>query len=161
MTYYREPVYANRDNRYDYYYSGGYGYQVDPTTQLVAALIPLLGGALGIDQPLPAGYDAYNLPTQYRPLYPEDSAYTYRYGDSAIYRVDRSSDRIVGIPALLAQDFRVGQAMPAGYDAYNVPYDYRDRYYDDADYLYRYNDGEIYRIDADSRLVMASVPIYT
>ena len=38
---------------------------------------------------------------------------------------------IIGIAALLTgDDFEVGRPMPSGYDVYNVPYDYRNRYYD-------------------------------
>ena len=44
-----------------------------------------------------------------------------------------------------------------GYDAYNVPYAYRDRYYDDDRYSYRYADGYIYRVDPQTRLISAVI----
>jgi len=34
-----------------------------------------------------------------------------------------------------------------------VPIDYRDRYYDNDDYLYRYADGRIYQVDPGTRLI--------
>ncbi|MCA1749398.1 MAG: hypothetical protein LC634_07650 [Sphingomonadales bacterium] len=156
---YRQPAYYQPGNGYDYRYAGGYAYRIDPQTQLIAALLPLLGGAFGIGQTLPTGYDVYNLPTQYRSIYPDDGAYGYRYGDNAIYRVDRSNGQILGVPQLLTNGFQVGRPMPAGYGAYNVPYDYRDRYYDSDEHLYRYNNGRIYQVDAESMLVRAAIDL--
>ena len=58
----------------------------------------------------------------------------YRYGDGAIYRVNPASGLIQGIAALLTGDpLGVGQPLPPGYSAYNVPFAYRERYYDTAD----------------------------
>ena len=51
----------------------------------------------------------------------------------------------------------VGQMLPVGYDAYNVPYAYRDRYYDNDRYLYRYADGYIYQVDPQTRLIQAVI----
>ncbi|HEX8625807.1 MAG TPA: hypothetical protein VF782_12120, partial [Allosphingosinicella sp.] len=48
----------------DYYYSyddSGYIYRADRGNDLISAIIPLFGGGFGIGQPLPAGYDAYNV----------------------------------------------------------------------------------------------------
>ena len=64
---------------------------------------------------------------------------------------------IDGIVALLAGDLNVGQRLPVGYDAYNVPLDYRDQYYDNDDYLYRYGDGNIYQVDAKTQIIQAIV----
>ena len=64
---------------------------------------------------------------------------------------------IEGIVALLAGDLNVGQALPDGYDAYNLPLDYRDEYQDDDDYLYRYADGNIYQVDAKTQMIQAIV----
>jgi hypothetical protein len=61
------------------------------------------------------------------------------------------------VTALLAlvtgQNFAVGQPLPAGYDVYNVPFAYRDDYYDDEDDWYRYADGRIYQVDPTTRLI--------
>ena len=52
---------------------------------------------------------------------------------------------------------QANQPLPAGYDVYNVPFQYRDRYYDTADNMYRYNDGYIYQVDAKTRLISAVI----
>lgn len=143
----------------DYYYRSdqGYIYRVDRDNDLVAGLIPLLGGGFGVGQTMPAGYDFYNVPAQYRSLYSEQDDYYYRYGDNAIYRVERSSNLIDSVAALLAGDLAVGSQLPLGYDVYNVPMQYRDRYADSADSLYRYNDGNIYQVDPTTRLIQAVI----
>jgi hypothetical protein len=144
----------------DYYYSyddSGYIYRADRGSDLISAIIPLLGGGFGIGQPLPAGYDAYNLPMQYRDDYYDTDESLYRYGDNAIYEVDPQSGMIEGIVALLAGDLNVGQALPDGYDAYNLPMDYRDEYQDGDDYNYRYADGNIYQVDAKTQMIQAIV----
>jgi hypothetical protein len=144
----------------DYYYSydnTGYIYRADRGSDLISAIIPLFGGGFGIGQPLPAGYDAYNVPMQYRDDYYDTDESLYRYGDNAIYRVDPQSNMIEGIVALLGGDLNVGQALPDGYDAYNLPMDYRDEYQDGDDYNYRYADGNIYQVDAKTQMIQAIV----
>jgi hypothetical protein len=144
----------------DYYYSyddSGYIYRADRGSDLISAIIPLLGGGFGIGQPLPAGYDVYNVPMQYRDTWYDNDESLYRYGDNAIYEVDPQSGMIEGIVALLAGDLNVGQSLPDGYDAYNLPMDYRDEYQDSDDYLYRYADGNIYQVDAKTQMIQAIV----
>lgn len=159
---YRVPV-AYRSFYYDtpdYYYrydDDGYIYRADRGSDLISAIIPLFGGGFGIGQPLPAGYDVYNVPMQYRDTWYDNDDYLYRYGDNAIYRVDEDSGMIDGIVALLAGDLNVGQPLPGGYDAYNLPFDYRDQYRDGDDYLYRYADNNIYQVDAKTQIIQAIV----
>jgi hypothetical protein len=144
----------------DYYYrydDDGYIYRADRGSDLISAVIPLFGGGFGIGQPLPAGYDVYNVPMQYRDTWYDNDDYRYRYGDNAIYRVDADSGMIDGIVALLGGDLNVGQPLPSGYDAYNLPMDYRDQYQDGDDYLYRYGDGNIYQVDAKTQIIQAIV----
>jgi hypothetical protein len=144
----------------DYYYSyddEGYIYRADRGSDLISAIIPLFGGGFGIGQPLPAGYDVYNVPMQYRDTWSDNDESLYRYGDNAIYRVDSQSGLIEGIVALLAGDLNVGQQLPDGYDAYNLPLDYRDEYADSDDYNYRYADGNIYQVDAKTQMIQAIV----
>ena len=144
----------------DYYYrydDGGYIYRVSSGSNLIDAIIPLMGGGFAVGQPLPAGYDVYNVPLQYREAWYDNDDDLYRYGDNAIYRVGAQSGVIESIVALLAGDLNVGQPLPAGYDAYNVPLDYRDEYADTDDYMYRYADGNIYQVDAKTQLVQAIV----
>ncbi len=58
---------------------------------------------------------------------------------------------------MLAGDLGVGSRLPAGYDTYNVPFAYRDRYADSAANWYRYNDGYIYQVDPRTRLISAVI----
>lgn len=98
----------------------------------------------------PEPYDFYNVPTQYRGYY--DDPY-YRYGDGAIYRIDPETRLIQSIAALLTGDAIVGQPLPSSYSVYNVPYGYRDRYYDNDQDWYRYSDGYIYRVEPETLIV--------
>jgi hypothetical protein len=155
-------LYSDTDDYYYRYDNDGYIYRVDTGSNLISGLIPLLGGGFGVGQPLPAGYDAYNVPLQYRDdFYDSDDSY-YRYGDDAIYRVDAESGIIESIVALLSGGgLNVGQALPSGYDAYNLPVDYRDEYVDNDDYLYRYADNNIYQVDAKTQVIQAIVEMLT
>ena len=203
---------------YNYQYANGGIYQVDPTTQLISALVALVTGTnLGVGQMLPAGYDAYNVPYQYRStyfdtddswyryddgyiygvdprtrmiqtaipvsypgyavgypvpaaypgyavpaaysgLYYETPGYDYRYFDGGIYQIQPRTQVVVAPVAFVTgQTLAVGQMLPVGYDAYNVPYAYRDRYYDNDRYMYRYADGYIYQVDPQTRLIQAVI----
>jgi hypothetical protein len=205
---------------YNYQYANGGIYQVDPSTQLVSALVALVTGSnLGVGQALPVGYDAYNVPSAYRasyydtpntmyryddgyiyganprtrvietvvpvayngfavgypvpadypgyavpPLYSDlyyaQSGYDYRYADGGIYQIDPKTRMVEAVAALLTgQSFGVGQMLPAGYDAYNVPYAYRDQYADTADSWYRYADGNVYQVDPQTRVIRTVVSV--
>lgn len=151
-----------RDWYYDtpehsYRYDDGNIYRVDSQTNLISALIPLLGGGFSVGNLLPAGYDTYNLPMQYRDDYQDGGNAMYRYGDDAIYQVDPQSNMIESVVALLAGDLNVGQLLPTGYDTYNLPMDYRDQYADSDEAMYRYADGNIYEVDPKSRIIEAIV----
>ena len=149
-----------RDDGDHFFRSGdGYIYRVNRSNDLVDGLIPLFGngGYYAAGDPWPDSYNFYNVPYQYRDYYADTADYNYRYGDGAIYRVNSGSGVIDGIVALLAGDLGVGQQLPNGYDVYNVPFQYRDRYYDTADNMYRYNDGYIYQVDAKTRLISAVI----
>ena len=149
-----------RDDGNHFYRSGdGFMYRVSRANNLVDGIIPLFGGggyyAMGDQWPDP--YNFYNVPQQYRSFYADSGDYNYRYGDGAIYRVNSGSGVVDGIVALLAGDLGVGSQLPNGYDAYNVPFQYRDRYADSADNWYRYNDGYIYQVDPKTRLISAVI----
>ncbi|MBA3676824.1 MAG: hypothetical protein H0W74_05405 [Sphingosinicella sp.] len=145
----------------EYYYrydDNGYIYRVNRQSNLVSGLIPLLGGGFGVGQMLPAGYGAYNVPIQYRDTYYDRSDAYYRYGDNAIYQVDPQSQMIESVVALLTgNSMGVGQVLPTGYDAYNLPLQYRDQYYDNDDYNYRYSDGNIYQVDPQTQVIEAII----
>ena len=121
---------------------------------------PLLGGALAVGNPWPSAYAPV-------PLDPYTVNYyglgqDYRYFDGALYRLDPQTQAINAIAGLLTgDDFGVGQRMPLGYDVYNVPYDYRDRYVDGPDAMYRYGDGRVYQVDPKTRLIVAALELLT
>jgi len=143
---------------YDYRYADGYMYEVDPYTGLIEDVDPVLGYGYGYGQVMPLAYSAYNVPYQYRPYYYDTSDYYYRYAPGAIYQVDPTTSLITAVAALLSPNsLAIGQPLPIGYSAYNVPYAYRSTYYDTPDAWYRYSNGSIYRVDPASQLVTALV----
>jgi hypothetical protein len=156
-----QTFYASSPNYfYDYDDDDGYLYQINRSTNLISASYPLLGGAFGVGQYLPIGYNNYNVPYGYQNLYYDSPDYSYRYGDGAIYRVDTGTQLVSAVVALLSgQRFGVGQMLPMGYDTYNVPYAYRDQYFDTADSWYRYDDGFIYGVDPYSRRIQSMYPV--
>jgi len=147
------PDYGNLCNRY----YGGVVYEVDCATGLVEDVIPTYAGGYGVGQLLPSAYNYYNVPVQYRSVYYDTPNYGYWYAPGAIYQYDQRSSAITSVAALLSPGFAVGQALPAGYGVYNVPYDYRATYYDTPDAWYRYNNGYIYQVDPVTQLVTAVV----
>lgn len=149
-----------RDDGDHFFRSGdGFIYRVNRSNDLVDGIIPLQGGGgyYTLGDQWPDSYNFYNVPYQYRDYYADTNQYDYRYGDGAIYRLNSGTGVVDSIVALLAGDLGVGQRLPLGYDAYNVPMQYRDRYYDTADNMYRYNDGYIYQVDAKTRLISAVI----
>jgi hypothetical protein len=151
-------LFSDNDEYFYRFDENGYIYRVDRDTNMVAGLIPLLGGGFQVGQVLPAGFDAYNVPLQYRDQYFDNSDLMYRFGDNAIYQVDPQTRMIESVVALLTgQNFNVGQQMPTGFDMYNVPLQYRDQYYDTDQANYRYADGNIYQIDPTTQIVQAVI----
>jgi hypothetical protein len=106
---------------------------------------------------LPASYSYYNLPYQYRDIYRDNDDYYYRYAPGSIYQVDRGTNLITAVASLLTGGLRVGQRLPVGYSTYNVPYAYRDQYYDTPDNWYRYANGNIYQVDPTTQLITAVI----
>ena len=126
----------------------------------VMSYYPLLGGALSIGNAWPSGWQSTPLTSNYSNYYGLDD--DYRYYDGAIYNVDPGTSTIQNIAALLTGDtFNVGQRMPAGYDAYNVPYQYRNQYADRPDANYRYSDGYVYQTDPKTQLIVAAIQLLT
>ena len=145
--------YGNLCNRYAY----GVVYQVDCATGFVENVIPTYAGGYGVGQMLPTAYDYYNVPYQYRSLYPASADMGYWYAPGAIYQYDPSTSLITSVAALLSPGLTIGQPLPAGYDIYNVPIAYRASYYDTPTAWYRYNNGYIYQVDPATQLVTAIV----
>lgn len=145
--------------RGNYYYRDGYLMRIG-SNNLISGYIPLLGGALAIGNPWPTTYTSLALPDYYVDYYDLGPANSYRYADNVIYRVDPRDSAIQSVAALLTgNDFMIGQPMPMGYDVYNVPVAYRDRYYDTPDAWYRYSDGYVYRVDPTTQLVAAAIDL--
>lgn len=151
----------DRRDDYRYRYDDGYLYRTDRSGSLLGYL-PLLGGALIPGATWPAQYQYQQAPAYYGDYYRLNDRYNYRYADGVLYGVDPQTQAIGQVAALLTgQTWNVGQAMPAGYDVYNVPYGYRDRYYDTPERMYRYNDGYVYQIDPTTQLVQAVIQLLT
>lgn len=147
-------------DRGDYFYDDGYLLRRSGSN--IAGYIPLLGGALAIGNQWPSSYGSRSLPDYYVDYYNLGGPQNYRYADDVIYRVDPTTSAIQSIAALLTGDqWTVGQPMPRGYDVYNVPYTYRDRYYDTPEANYRYSDGYVYRVDPQTQLVAAAIDLLT
>lgn len=143
-------------DRGSYFYDDGYLLQYG--SDGLSGYIPLLGGALRIGEAWPSYYEPRPLPNYYRDYYRLGDIGGYRYADNVIYRIEPESAAILGVAALLTgDDITIGQPMPRGYDVYNVPYDYRDRYYDRPGRRYRYSDGYVYEIDTETALVIAAI----
>ena len=140
-----------------YRYGNGVIYVVDCFTGFVENVIPMYAGGYGVGQILPSSYSYYNVPDQYRTMYYDTPDYNYWYAPGAIYQYDPRSSVITSVAALLSPGFSVGQQLPLGYNAYNVPYDYRATYYDTPSAWYRYNNGYIYQVDPATQLVTAIV----
>ena len=138
------------------------GYLVRYDDRGIDSWLPLLGGALSPGNLWPGQYETQGLPSYYQDYYGVGQPDGYRYYDDTLYRVDPQSNAITAITALLTGDtFQVGQPMPSGYDVYNVPTSYRDRYRDGPDADYRYSDGNIYQIDPTTQLVQAVIGLLT
>ncbi|SFS47128.1 hypothetical protein [Brevundimonas viscosa] len=150
----------DRGDDYRYRFDEGYMYRLNPRGDLLGWL-PALGGALAVGQPWPSQYTDWRpAPDYYTRYYGLEDRYQYRYADGALYGVDPTTQAIGQVAALLTgQPWTVGQPMPAGYDIYNVPYQYRSRYADTPDSLYRYSDGYVYQVDPTTQLVMAAIQL--
>jgi hypothetical protein len=145
--------YNNLCNRY----ADGVIYEVDCATGLIEDVVPVYAGGYGVGQMLPSAYNYYNVPMQYRSMYYNTADAGYWYAPGAIYQYDPGSSMITSVAALMSPGFSIGQPLPMGYGAYNVPYAYRATYYDTPNAWYRYNNGYIYQVDPTTQLVTAIV----
>lgn len=143
--------------RADYVYYDGY---LVPSRGSGLSYIPLLGGALAAGRMWPQAYPTLQLADWQRGYYGFDDPRGYRYADNVVYRVDPETAAIEAVAALLTgNEFAVGQRMPLGYDVYNVPGSYQDRYYDTDNALYRYADGRVYEIDPTTMLIAKAIDL--
>ncbi|MBA3512718.1 hypothetical protein [Sphingomonas sp.] len=152
-----QSFYPNTQDDY-FKYANGYVYEVDRDTGRIESMVPLMANGYGMGQMLPLSYSAYNVPQQYRSYYPDGGNSMYRYAPGAIYQVDPQTRLITSVASLLGgQGLSVGQPLPTGYGAYNVPLAYRGQYADSSDAWYRYNNGNIYQVDPTTQLVTALI----
>jgi len=94
--------YFRLNDPYDYRYANGALYGVDPRTQAITQVVALLTGQpISIGQPLPAGYDVYNVPYPYRSRYMDTADSLYRYNDGYVYRVDPTTQLVQAAIQLL------------------------------------------------------------
>lgn len=147
------PDYGDVCNRY----YDGVIYEVDCADGYVENVVPMYAGGYGVGQLLPATYGYYNVPVQYRSMYYNTPDAGYWYSPGAIYQYDPHTSVITSVAALMAPGFTIGQALPVGYDVYNIPLPYRATYYDTPNAWYRYNNGYIYQIDPVTQIVTAIV----
>jgi hypothetical protein len=152
---------------YYYRYGDGYLYRVDRTSQLISALLPLIGGGYVPGMAFPSAYNyapGYTFPMGFNDpyvpdyygfnaFYPDTQFVDYRYLNGNVYGVDPYSGLIEDVIPTYAYGYGVGQVLPASYGYYNVPYQYRDLYYDTSDYNYWYAPGAIYQVDPSSQLI--------
>jgi hypothetical protein len=140
---------------YYYQYGNGYVYQVDRSTSLIDALIPLLAGGYLPGQYLPQPYMASYVPDYYgyNSFYPDYDGLCNRYGNGVIYQVDCDDGYVENVIPMYAGGYGVGQLLPSAYTYYNVPTQYRSMYYDTPDYGYWYAPGAIYQYDQRSSLI--------
>lgn len=145
--------------RGSYFYDDGFLLRIGDGGR-ISGYIPLLGGALAIGSAWPDDYRYSRMPDYHESYYGLGQRSRYRYADNVVYRLDPETAAITSIAALLTGDeFVVGQPAPRGYDVYNVPRSYRDRYYDRPDARYRYSDGYVYEIDPETMLVASAIEL--
>lgn len=86
----------------DYRYADGALYGVDPQTQMISRVAALLTGQnLSVGQPLPSGYDVYNVPPAYRNQYADSADAMYRYNDGYVYQADPKTQLVTAVIQLL------------------------------------------------------------
>jgi hypothetical protein len=159
-----EYLYPSSPNYY-YQYGDGYGYQIDRSTNLIAALIPLLMGGYMPGSYLPASYmnsyvpNYYGLNSFYPASYGNDLC--NRYMNGVIYQVDCYTGMVVNVMPMYAGGYGVGQMIPSSYSYYNVPMQYRSMYYNTSNAGYWYSPGAIYQYDPSSSLITSVAALMT
>lgn len=156
---YNDWFWDRRDDDYSYRYVDGYVYRTGQDGGL-SGWLPVLAGALGLNNVWPQQYNYEPVPQYYSRYYGLGDRYDYRYADGVVYGLSPQTNRIEQVSALLTgQPWTVGQRMPSGYDAYNVPYAYRAQYRDTPQSWYRYNDGYVYQVDPTTQLVQSVIQL--
>jgi hypothetical protein len=96
---YRSLYYDTPD--YGYWYAPGAIYQYDTRSSMITSVAALMSPGFTIGQPLPLGYDVYNVPYAYRATYYDTPSAYYRYNNGYIYQVDPATLLVTAIVASL------------------------------------------------------------
>ena len=85
-----------------YRYADNVLYRVDPETEAITSIAALLtGDDIRVGQPLPAGYDVYNVPYSHRSQYADRPDAWHRYSDGYVYQVDPTTQLVQAAIQLL------------------------------------------------------------
>jgi hypothetical protein len=98
VPYQYRPYYYNTAD-YGYWYAPGAIYQYDPRNSMITSVAALLSPGFTIGQPLPVGYNVYNVPYAYRATYYDTPTAWYRYSNGYIYQVDPTTQLVTAIVA--------------------------------------------------------------
>ncbi len=94
--------YYGLNDRYQYRYADGVLYGVNPQTQGIGQIAALLTGQqFNVGQPMPAGYDVYNVPAAYRSQYVDNAQSQYRYNDGYLVQADPTTKLVQAVIQLL------------------------------------------------------------
>ncbi|WP_322965905.1 hypothetical protein [Sphingomonas fuzhouensis] len=93
---------AGYDGDYNYRYADDTIFAVDQGSNRINSIAGLLtGDAWRVGQPMPVGYDIYNVPEQYRDQYVDGPDHWYRYADGYVYDVDPTTQLVRAVSQLL------------------------------------------------------------
>jgi hypothetical protein len=106
-SYYNVPYgyrsyYGYDDDDCLYRYAPGAIYCVDRDSRLITSIASLLTPGFAVGQPLPLGYDVYNVPYAYRAQYYDTPTAWYRYNNGNIYQVDPTTRLVTAIVTAVA-----------------------------------------------------------
>lgn len=94
--------YYNLGPENGYRYADDVLYRVDPQSGVIDSIAALLtGDRFGVGQPLPTGYDVYNVPYGYQDQYYDTPESMYRYSDGYVYEVDPTTQLVQAVIELL------------------------------------------------------------
>ena len=86
-----------------YRYADNVIYRINPETAAITSVAALLtGDDFAVGQPMPVGYDVYNVPYAYRTQYVDSPTTAYRYADGYVYQLDPETRLIAAAIELAA-----------------------------------------------------------
>jgi len=74
---------------------------ISETAAITSVAALLTGDDFAVGQPMPLGYDVYNVPYQYRATYYDTPDAWYRYNNGYIYQVDPVTQLVTAVVASL------------------------------------------------------------